>query len=294
MAVAIAQALNCPAAAVSGDAADACGVCPTCSRIVRELYPDVQMIIPAENGSIKVEQVRDAIAQTMYRPFEGKRRIVIIDDADALGGAGQNALLKTLEEPPPTSIFILVTSRPDALLDTVRSRCAIIRFARLSPSDVAAVLQRDHGYAARDAQAVAAAAEGSVGQALAAHAGDLAEAREAVESLLVQSQGRSDARGRLEWTKALAKGGPVSSEREYLGMQLQVLASLVRDAALLRSGAREELLANVDRTPALAFVAKSLDGNRAVRVFSALDRAAAALDRNVSPKVVADWMMLQL
>jgi DNA polymerase-3 subunit delta' len=231
----------------------------------------------------------------MFRPFEAKRRVVIIDDADALGPAGQNALLKTLEEPRPTSIFILITSRPDSLLDTVRSRCAIMRFAQLSPSDIAAVLQREHGYTQRDSQAVAAAAEGSVGQALAARAGDLTEAREVAESILLQSQKRPDARSRLEWAKGLSKGsGSAASERDNLAMQLQVFASLVRDVALLRSGARGALLANADRKQTLEAVAKSLTGDRAVGVFAAIDRAVEALEGNVSSKVVADWIMLQL
>ena len=94
-------------------------------------------------GAIKVDQVREAIERAAYRPFEGRRRVVIIDEADALMIEAQNALLKTLEEPPPASVFVLVTSRPDVLLPTVRSRCQRLRFGRLAPADVAAVLMRE-------------------------------------------------------------------------------------------------------------------------------------------------------
>ncbi len=90
-------------------------------------------IEPGETGSIKVDQVREAIDRTAYRPFEGRRRVVIVDDADAMQLEAQNALLKTLEEPPSASMFVLVTSRPDVLLPTVRSRCQRLRFGRLRP-----------------------------------------------------------------------------------------------------------------------------------------------------------------
>src|SRR5207244_12047266 len=137
--------------------------------------PDVPMVEPGDNGSIKIKQVRDIVDAAAYRPFEGRRRVVIFDDADALVPAAQNALLKTLEEPPPSSVFVLVTARPDSLLATVRSRCSQIRFARLSAADVAVVLERDHKYSKRDALTVAAAADGSVGRAMSVEAGDFSD-----------------------------------------------------------------------------------------------------------------------
>ena len=124
-ALATAQALNCPnrPETTAGPGIDACGVCPTCARIARGVHPDVLLVEPGETGSIKIDSVRDIIDRAAYRPFEGRRRVVIIDEADALVAAAQNALLKTLEEPPPSSVFMLITSRPDMLLPTVRSRC---------------------------------------------------------------------------------------------------------------------------------------------------------------------------
>lgn len=297
-AVAIAQALNCLSPVTGQDdmAIDGCGECPVCRRIARGVHPDVHLIVPGDNGSIKVEQVRDAIDRTIYRPFEGKRRVTIIDEADALMASAQNALLKTLEEPPASSVFILVTSRPDSLLATVRSRCSVIRFARLPASDVAAVLERDHKYARREALAAAAAADGSVRHALDIEAGDVADARSAVGELLRGARGTSDARTRLERAKDLLKGGGTAAaeEREHLGVQLQALASMVRDLGVLSTGADVRLLANVDLRDELDVLAKSFDSERALRVFVAVDRAHEALDRNVSPKVVADWLALQL
>jgi DNA polymerase-3 subunit delta' len=311
VAQAVAQALNCagmgPAKAghyrdpgsvrLQADLqCDACGVCSACTRIARGMHPDVLVVTPGDSGSIKIEQIREVNDRAMYRPFEGRRRVTIIDDADALMPAAQNALLKTLEEPPSSSIFILVTSRPDALLPTVRSRCSQIRFGRLSSGDVAAVLERDHKYVTREALAVAAASDGSVGQALNAKAEEFSEARDAAEALLRSTRTRSDARTRVDRAKDLVKGGggPAASERDYLGLRLQALSSLARDLGVLTSGASRDLLANVDLRDELDALAKTFNSERAIKLFAAVDRAQTALDRNVSPKVVADWLALQV
>ena len=111
LAIAVAQALSCVRPAPAKDV-DSCGTCQACTRIARGVHPDVLVVEPGENGSIKVDQVRDIVDRSMYRPFDGKRRVVIIDDADALVPAAQNALLKTLEEPPSSSVFMLVTVTP--------------------------------------------------------------------------------------------------------------------------------------------------------------------------------------
>jgi DNA polymerase-3 subunit delta' len=299
VAVAVAQALNCtalaPLGATGGLILDACGECPTCRRIARGIHGDVLMVVPGDTGAIKIDQAREVIDRTMYRPFEGRRRVTIIDDADAMVGGAQNALLKTLEEPPPSSVFILVTSRPDALLPTVRSRCSQIRFGRLSPADVAAVLERDHKYPTREALAVAAASDGSVGGALNAKAEEFTEARGDAEALLTAGRSRSDARRRVERAKDLLKGsGTAASEREHLGLRLQALSSLARDLGVLSSGASRDLLANVDLRGELDALAPSFDSERALGLFAAVDRAQGALDGNVSPKVVADWLALQV
>lgn len=294
---AVAQALNCTAAGRRADfPADGCGECPACRRIVRGVHPDVQTIVPGENGAIKVDPIREAIEKTRYRPFEGKRRVTIVDDADVLLPTAQNALLKTLEEPPAASLFVLVTSTPDALLSTVRSRCAHLRFSRLAAADVAAVLQREHRLPEQEARALAAVADGSVRRALDAQGGRVAEARAAAHQLLVAARGRSDARARVARAVDLVKGGggPAASEREFLGMRLRALAALVRDLGVLASGADGSLLSNADLKGELAALSKSYDGTRVLALFTSIDRAHDALDRNVSPKVVADWLALQL
>jgi DNA polymerase-3 subunit delta' len=271
----------------------ACGVCAVCTRIARGAHPDVMTIEPGDTGSIKIEQVRAAIDRAVFRPFEGRRRVTIIEQADALVPAAQNALLKTLEEPLPASVFILVTSRPDSLLPTVRSRCAHLRFGRLHVAEVAVVLERSEGYSHADALTAAAASNGSVRRALDLEADEFADARADAEDLL-QVAGR-DARTRLERAKAMLKGGGAApEERAHLSLRLDAMGSVLRDVALLASGADDRLVANIDRRKALDALAPSLRADKITQAFDAVARAQAAVDQNVSPKVIADWLAVQL
>ena len=305
LATATAQALNCPNVERRTPNAerrtsneevllDACGICATCTRIVRGVHPDVLVVEPGDSGAIKVEQVRELIDRAAYRPFEGRRRVVIIDEADALVPAAQNALLKTLEEPPSLSVFMLITARPDALLPTVRSRCPRLRFRALGPDDVAAALVR-RGRTHAEARLVAATADGSIGRALEATTGDLGEARDAAVRVLSQAASNDDPRRRIEGAQQLlAKtGSGGAGDREQLATELRAMASLIRDVALLSTSADSRALANPGVQPAIERLS-AYQGERGIRAFTAVDRALTALDRNASVKVVADWLLLQL
>jgi DNA polymerase-3 subunit delta' len=290
-AIAAAQALNC----LTPAGGDACGECAACRRIARGAHPDVVLLEPDESGSIKVDVVRErVIQQTAYRPFEGRWRVFVIDDADALVVNAQDALLKTLEEPSPGSVLILVTARPDALLPTVRSRCYRLRFGRLSERDVADVLRERHGFSERDARAASAIADGSVSRALSSQEGDLAEAREAAARLL-----RAVARGRMPQRLDAAKGfvaGPRAgpADRGAMADRLRALSSMLRDLGILATRAQDGWLANADLKPQLEPLRPAFDSSRVLRAFSAVDRALVALERNASPKIVADWVALEI
>ena len=259
------------------------------------MHPDVIVIEPGDSGTIKVDQIRDVIDRAGYRPFEGRRRAVIIDEADAMVPAAQNALLKTLEEPPSASVFILVSSMPDALLATVRSRCPRLRFGILAPSEVAEALMRDHRYAEADARAAAADADGSIGRALEAQSVDLTDARALAQRLLEQTARTSDPARRIESARELTgKKSSAASERDQLAVCLRVLASLLRDLGILANRADVKSLANADLQGPLSRLTEAFDSERSMRAFGAVDRALGALERNASPKVVADWLVLQL
>jgi DNA polymerase-3 subunit delta' len=288
-AIALAQLFNCtsPDAATADLAPDACGNCSACRRIARGMHADVLFIEPGDSGSIKIDQVRAALERTGYRPFEGRRRVVIIDEADAMDAIPQDALLKTLEEPPAASTFVLITSRPDVLLPTVRSRCQRVRFGPLDPGDIAQVLMRDHGFAEREAHAAAAAAEGSMGRAIEGDTDAYVSAREAAEAMLKTVAHATGPAQRLGAAKAL---GSDRVDREELGRRLRLVASLLRDVGALHSRAGEEALANGDLKQFLDRMLPAFGAARAVEAFAAVNKALAALDRNASPKIVGDWL----
>jgi DNA polymerase III subunit delta' len=253
-AIAVAQLLNC----LKPRDGDACGECAQCTRIARGVHPDVMLIEPGDSGAIKIEPIRDAIDRASYRPFEGKRRVVIVNDADALVPAAQNALLKTLEEPSPSSVFILTASRPDMLLQTVRSRCIRLMFAEAGRLDTEPA------------------------------------ARAVAQRVLAQAASSIDS-ARLDGAKELlsSTGATAASDREQVNAHLRAMASLLRDIEIIATRA-DQPLANAELKPSLERLAPAYGGERGVRAFAAIERAMAAITGNTGIKVVADWLVLQL
>ena len=295
-AMAVAQAVNClqPRSSPPFER-DACGECASCRRIARGVHPDVIVVEPGDSGAIKIDQLRSVIDQSQYRPFEGRRRVVIIDEADAAGPDAQSALLKTLEEPPSGSMFILVSSMPDALLPTVLSRCPRLRFGPLSPAEVARVLVRDHGYSEADARAAAADADGSVARALEMQSEDVSDARAIAQKLLGDAARAADPVRRIAMARDLTEGkGTPAEDRNRLAVRLRSLGSLLRDIGIIASRADRAMLANTDLEAQLEKLSSAFDIERSLRAYAAVDQALAALDRNASPKIVADWLLLEL
>lgn len=118
----------------SADADKPCGVCPACKKCLAGTHPDVHVVAP-EKSTIKVEQIRTLIERLSLAPYEGGRKIAVIERADRMGESAQNALLKTLESPTGDVLFILLTEAPGALLPTVVSRCLQLRFRCLEAAD---------------------------------------------------------------------------------------------------------------------------------------------------------------
>ncbi len=120
---------------------DACDRCVSCMKMDAMSHPDLAMIAP-EKGEIRVGEIREVEEILSFKPFEGRRKVVIIDDADTMNQSAANAFLKTLEEPPEESLLILVTAHPDRLPETIRSRCSRINFGPLSPVACEEVVRR--------------------------------------------------------------------------------------------------------------------------------------------------------
>ena len=141
-----------------------CGICPACKRFLAGSHPDVRILKP-EKKTIGVDEIRELIDYLSLRPYEGGKHIAIIEQADRLTPSAQNALLKTLESPVGDVLFFLITDVPGALLNTIVSRCQMVRFSDLSVEDCASALMAQGIEAAR-ARRLAGLAQGSVGRAL--------------------------------------------------------------------------------------------------------------------------------
>lgn len=169
----LAQALLCerrPEAAL-----DPCGECPSCLQVLAGSHPDVLTVAkPEDKHDLPIKVIRDLCLDLGLKPMRGTRRIAIVEDADDLSTEAANAFLKTLEEPPEGSVLILIGTTAEAQLDTVISRCRVLRFEPLSEPDLAAVLL-EQGVAddAESAAKLARLGEGSVRRAIGLASPDL-------------------------------------------------------------------------------------------------------------------------
>jgi DNA polymerase-3 subunit delta' len=295
---AIAAVVNCltPRTDEAGLAVDACGGCRSCDRIARNVHVDLLTVEPDDTAKIKVEAIRTVLDQTAFRPFEGKRRFVVLRDADAMlhtEQAAQNALLKSLEEPPAGTIFILTTAIPGALLPTVRSRCIQLQLGRLTEAEVSEVLSRDHGFTPHDARVAAALSDGSVGHALSLGSNDLEELRELALQLLERAA-KGNVAARMQAATALAVSSKRDRNRAEVELTLRLISSMLRDIELLNAGADARLLANPSLKDRLQKLARAYAGDRARASFAAVDEAVAAVNRNAGTKVVADWLAVSI
>ena len=172
----LAQALLCQAR--PEQAMDPCEACPSCSQVIALTHPDLDVVAKPEGkssipldllvGDIEHRRREGLCHNIALKPYLGRRKVAVIDDADDLNEEGANALLKTLEEPPPCSVLILIGTTPAKQLPTIRSRCQLIRFRPLGAQSVASLLVAK-GYLSdiADARRLAEAGEGSVSRAVA-------------------------------------------------------------------------------------------------------------------------------
>ncbi len=143
-----------------------CGQCPQCRKAMSGQHPDVITVDDPEKKTVPVRLVRQARDELFIRPNEGRRKILYIPRAQDLSPAGQNALLKVLEEPPEYAVFLLLSDSPSRLLPTVRSRCVLLPLQPLPTGTIAAVLAQEFPRAGeKEIQAAAAGSGGWLGQA---------------------------------------------------------------------------------------------------------------------------------
>ncbi len=296
----VARALNCR----SPKDNEACGDCPPCKRIFKLNYPqredaeewtqiiwtdhpDVGLVI-APKRVLRVEQMRQIEREANFRPFEGKARVFLIDDADKLNDASANALLKVLEEPPKTSYLILITARPAMLLPTILSRCQMIRFSPLTPDEIESHLVKNKLVDAKTARLRARASGGSMGRALSGDLVTFTSQRKAmlkVLNALVVSQDRSQ----------LLRSAEQLNEAQYkeeFEERLDVLETLIRDAWMLSLGVESRQLVNEDLLEELTEISRKIDPSRAADWILQIEDLREQLIVNVNRKITTDALFL--
>lgn len=279
-----------------------CLECRTCRRIERGNHPDVRIAGMATQAAglkadeaarqkeLKIGTVREWQRDLNLRPYEARRRVFILHDAERLNEEAANAMLKTLEEPPPYATLILVAHSTD-LLPTIVSRCRVIRLRPLPRRQVAEALI-GHGVVAEDAELLAAWSGGRIGWALAMRdqPDQLAQRDEQLAALIdLPSQGRSAAlRWAEQWAKAYRAG-----EQDEVFNQLALWQGWWRDVILTAAGC-PEAVANPDRRNELRVAAQQHGLSAAYAFATRLGQAAQQLRENGNPQLVLENLALHL
>jgi DNA polymerase-3 subunit delta' len=267
----------------------ACGTCPACVKVEGGNHADLHLISTDERN-IKIVAIREATRDLSLRPMEGRAKVLLIDDAHKVQWQAQNALLKTLEEPPGTAHIILTTSRLRSILPTVVSRCQRIAFRPVPRARVAELVARERDLDPQQAQLIAALAFGSVGRAIELEPAEIIEQRDRIADLDRRLEPRR-AEGAID---ALAIASDITDSREDFVATIDLLATWLHDQMILASGGDD--IANVDRRTQLESLAA---GRGLARV---LDRLRAVLEAkrqvelpyNFNPQMIAEQMCLVL
>ena len=298
----VARALNCRTPVDQ----EGCGKCGSCTRIEKINYPsaseaetwlqiiwtdhpDVGIVVPPRR-LLRVEQMRHIEREANYRPFEGKARVFIVDEADKLNENSANALLKVLEEPPSTSYLILITARPAMLLPTILSRCQVIRFSPLKPAEIEKHLLANKLADATTARLRARSAAGSIGRALAGDVERFTDQRKAMIAVL-KGLVPSDVRSQLLLSAEQLNEAQYKDEFEQ---RLDVLETLIRDVWMLAVGADTEQVVNEDLLPELRKIASDLDPQRAQIWIQQIEDMREQLVVNINRKVSTDALFLSM
>ncbi len=217
-----------------------CGRCVPCKKVAGGVHPDVCLVSGAEGKPVSVDQVRALRADAYVRPNEGERKIYLLEGADRMNAAAQNAMLKLLEEGPAYAAFLLLGENPGGVLETVRSRCELLSLAPVPPREGLEYLQgRFPGRSREELERAALDCQGVLGRAVEAleGAGETAKARREAAGALCVALEAGDEAGLFQASMALEK-----ASREELSPLLDELEALLGSRAAERGANRERLM----------------------------------------------------
>lgn len=282
-AVALAQALNCE----HPTNGDACGDCVPCRKIASNEHADVQTFTN-EGQFIKVGKMRDMSRDAQFRPYEGRHRVCIIDEADRMNANAANSILKTLEEPPESTLIVLVTANPYRLPDTIRSRCQVLNFAGLAAREIEEHLRTKASRPSDEARLLARLARGSIGQALEIDLESYLEMRDTMMELVDNLSGSRKIQSLLSASEHLGR----KLEKDEFERHLDTLMVLLSDLLYLKLSAPEEMLTNVDVIERLEGIARRLTVKQITGWVDQIEEIFKALPRNINRQLAMEAILM--
>lgn len=256
-----------------------CGNCAACRLSYAGSNPDIIYVNTGDKKSIGVEKIREMSRDVYIKPFEGDRKVYIIEDGGMLTEEAQNAMLKILEEPPEYAVFIIVTVSAELLLSTVLSRCAKVRFMPLSERDMRGYIGEKYGSTEQNIDFLVRFSQGIPKKAdeIIADSDFAALRREAFDKLLpLLSKYRISAYRVTEF---------LENNKERAELILSLWQSFMRDIMLLQNGAKE-LAVNVDMQEELSKLALKFPDNYCIIALERLIEAKKMLKRYVNLHVL--------
>jgi len=279
VALALARAIVC-------DEQRGCGNCVACRKIDHQNHPDLHILEP-DGNSIKIEQVRSIQRDLNLKPLESPRKICLIDEAELMTVGAANSLLKTLEEPRGDTLIILLSSQPNRLLETIRSRCQAIPFTRHPNSRIQAELEKQLGIEATESHILAALSEGSFKKAFGKDRElYLEERRELLKTLTGLSPG--SILPILDFAEKLA------ADKMVLPDILEIFQAFYRDILLTLQGRSEEELVNLDLKEKINRTAAKENLMSILAKLEALSEVHRQFDRNVNRQLAMEVLLLNL
>lgn len=261
-----AKAINCPTPI---DAAG-CDACPSCAKINSLNHPDVFLATPEKaGGSVKIDDIRAVIEDVGLKPYEAKKKVYIIDEANSLTEEAANALLKTLEEPSADAALILIAENPAELLPTIRSRCQVVKFFAIDSAVVKEILIKGHGLDEVIAHILANISCGRMSQALHFKEGAFFKKREDVISAL-SANTFSD----LDFDK---------TSKIDLKALLDIMLTWYRDILVMKTLDRS--VVNIDKIELISRASGKISFDKLDNVIKQIISTRIYLDQNANPKL---------
>jgi len=289
LALAFVKALNCANPPSKGDF---CGNCQPCRQIEARAFPDLAILRVAEGArELKIEQVRAMQQSLALAPYQSKYRVVLIPDFQRATLGASNALLKSLEEPPSRAILILTADARENLLETIASRCELVRLRPMRIEDLAKELQKSHGSSETESRIIAQLAGGRVGTALNyLRDEDLREKYNNALDQLEETLGLN-LRGRLKYVEKLQKAK--GQARETYSFLIATWLTFWRDV-LICSEAGKVPLVNLEKEELIRHTAAGLNLQQVAGILQRHEEALTMLDQYVNSRLILENLLLNL